>query len=107
MRLTDLEPYFLKRESDILYQMVDKIAEAEGIRFLCPKCFLANKGSVGTHAVICWNPSIPQTTSPKGGRWSLVGTGYHDLSLVAGSSSILLPPPCNWHGFIKDGEVTL
>lgn len=107
MKLTDLEPRFLRRESDVLFQMVDSLAEAQGIRFLCPKCFVTNNGPCGTHSVICWNPSVPQTTHPVPGRWDFVGTGFHDLSLVAGSSSILLPPPCNWHGFVKDGEVTL
>lgn len=115
--MTDLEPRFLKREDDSNFRYVDSVAEADGILFLCPKCFLKNGGSVGTHAVICWDPSVPQTTHPVPGRWDLVGTGLHDLSLVAGSSSIKLPSPtpeeekagkgpCGWHGHITGGDVT-
>lgn len=45
----------------------------------------------------------------------MVGTGFHDLSLVAGSSSILIHASEeekkagiaeHWHGYIKEGEVT-
>lgn len=106
MKLIELAPEWLARESDTVFRMVDTLAEANGIKFLCPKCFQQNQGAVGTHAVICWNPSVPQTTNPTPGRWNLVGTGFDDLSLVAGSSSVLLPPPCSWHGFIRAGEVT-
>ena len=103
----------MRRDDDTHFHDVDSIAEADGIIFLCPKCFAHNGGSVGTHSVICWNPSVPQTTSPKPGRWNLVGTGYHDLSLVVGSSSVLLNGRCwegaggeGWHGFVTNGEVT-
>ena len=103
MKLTELEPVFLKRESDTTFREVDSIEEADGIQFLCPACYQKEGGNKGVHSVVCWSPRVPQTTSPKPGRWNLVGTGFDDLSLVAGSSSILLG--C-WHGFIRDGEVT-
>src|SRR5262245_20074311 len=111
MKLIELAPQFLKRIDDRHFQYVDTLAEAHGILFLCPKCWVTNGGAVGTHAVICWNPSVPQTTQPTPGRWNLVGTGFDDLSLVAGSSSILLPGDgkgkngCGWHGWIKEGNV--
>lgn len=108
MRLTELEPQFLKRSDDTHFQEVDSIAEADGIIFVCPKCFSENGNKrPGVHSVICWNPSVPQTTSPTPGRWNLLGTGYSDLTLQAGSSSILLlPPSCGWHGVITNGEIT-
>lgn len=109
MKLLDLEPQFLKYEPRDGFEYlvyVDSIAEAQGVWFLCPKCWKKNGGRVGTHAVLCWNPSVPPTLDPKPGRWNLVGTGLHDLSLVAGSSSIKLTAGCEWHGFIKAGEVT-
>jgi hypothetical protein len=99
----------MKRLSDKESLYVDSIAEADGIMFLCPVCWKKNSGPVGTHGVICWNPSVPQTTSPINGRWNLVGTGFQDLSLVAGSSSVLIRNPDgseHWHGYLKDGEVT-
>lgn len=106
MKLTELDPQFLRRDSDDSFAYVQSINEANGIKFLCPKCYASNGGAPGTHGVICWNPSVPQTTRPTPGRWKLVGTGYHDLSLEASSSSVSLTSGCKWHGFVKKGEVT-
>lgn len=108
IKLTTLEPQFIQRIDDRSWHEVDALAAADGIMFLCPKCWVENNGPIGTHAVVCWAPSVPQTTSPTPGRWNMVGTGFDDLSLVAGSSSIhLAGEGCQWHGFIRDGEVTL
>lgn len=107
MTLFDLEPQFIKISSNDTYQHVDTITEADGIFFLCPKCFEANKGNVGTHGVICWMPHVPQTREPKPGRWSLVGSGYSDLTLVAGSSSVALGGGCNAHFFVTKGEIQM
>jgi hypothetical protein len=106
LRLSDLEPRFLKREDDTHFRDVETLSEADGLWFLCPKCFLENRGRVGTHAVVCWSPSVPQTTHPVPGRWTMVGTGFHDLSLVAGSSSVQLTAGCLWHGHVTNGDVT-
>ncbi len=109
LKLTELYPQFLKRLDDNHFQFVDSIFDADGIMFICPLCFENNgKSRIGVHSIICWNPNVPQTTTPIPGRWDLVGTGFDDLSLVAGSSSILLggEDGCKWHGFIKNGEVT-
>lgn len=109
MKLTDLEPQFLKiEEPNRSYKHVDTIAEADGIWFLCPKCYVANGNSnVGTHMVICWAPHVPQTEHPIPGRWNLVGSGYADLTLQAGSSSVLLMGEgCKAHFLVTNGEVT-
>ena len=106
MKLTELYPQFLAREDDSQSKTVDTLAEADGIMFLCPKCFVANGGPMGTHVIICWKPSVPLTVAPAPGRWNMRGTGYGDLSLDAGSSSIQLTGGCRWHGFVKDGKVT-
>ena len=105
MKLTDLEPRFLRREADDRWQEVGTIQEANGILFLCPKCWTENKGPVGTHAVLCWDPSVPQTTRPGPGRWKLVGTGFQDLSLVASPTSVSLTDGCKWHGLVTNGEI--
>lgn len=107
-RLTELEPQFLKRIDDNNFREVSSIVDADGIMFICPLCFENNgKKRTGVHSVLCWNPSVPQTTEPVPGRWNLLGTGYQDLTLQAGSSSIhLTGEGCGWHGFIKNGEVT-
>lgn len=105
LTLLELEPEFLKREDSHHFRRVETIEEADGVCFLCPKCFKANGGSVGTHAVICWAPGVPQDTSPTGGRWELRGTGVHDLTLVAGSSSVQITGGCKAHFFVRDGNM--
>lgn len=115
MKLTELEPQFLRWEkrADGAYLVpVDRIEQAQGIRFLCPKCVAANGGKVGTHAVVCWSRSrgVPEEARPGPGRWALKGTGYRDLTLDADppaqARSVQLLGGCGWHGFVTNGEVT-
>lgn len=107
MKLVDLEPEFLKREDDNHFRMVDSISDADGVTFVCPQCMSANQMKrPGVHSVICWAPSVPQTTSPRPGRWNIFGSGFADLSLVAGSSSVALTGPgCGAHFMVQNGEV--
>lgn len=111
MRLVDLDPQFLRHEGKT-FRDVATIAEAQGIRFLCPKCFKANGSANGTHQIICWSRSrgVPDDARPGKGRWSMAGTGYADLTLNADAPStarsIALQGGCMWHGFITDGLVT-
>ena len=107
MRLTELEPEFLKLSDPEgkSYRTDATFQDCDGLFFLCPVCFKNNNGPVGTHGVICWKPHIPQTVAPTPGRWSQNGSGFHDLSLVAGSSSVLLQGGCNAHFWITNGEI--
>jgi hypothetical protein len=106
MKLTDLDACFIKLTDERGSHRTDaSFDDCDGISFLCPKCYAANNGPVGTHTVICWKPHVPQTISPKQGRWNFRGTGMHDLTLFAGSSSILLTGGCAWHGFVGFGGV--
>lgn len=90
------------------YVVVDSIEQAQGVEFLCPKCFAENNGRVGTHRVICWSRSrgIADEVKPGPGRWTLEGTGLHDLTLNGdgGSRSVLLLGGCAWHGFVTNGD---
>lgn len=138
MRLIDLEPCFLRYEERLdtwtevdrqpgpgedastvphhqvtgmkaYFPFVDTIDQAQGVEFLCPKCFAANNGPIGTHAVICWSRSrgVPDSADPGPGRWRLVGTGFHDLSLMeepGKSRSVQLIGGCAWHGFVTNGD---
>jgi hypothetical protein len=79
MKLIELEPQFLKRIDDSYEQYVDTIVEADGIQFLCPVCFIKNSGGVGTHSIVCWKPSVPQTTYPRPGRWKQFDFGNDRL----------------------------
>jgi hypothetical protein len=107
VRLRDLEPQFLKIEDPKTHRYVDRLGEADAVRFLCPKCFAANGGNVGTHGVICWRPHVPQDVTPNPGRWEMQGTGYDDLTLVAGSSSVLLTGGCAAHFYVRNGAIEM
>lgn len=111
MKLTDLEPRFIRCEAAGVRRYVDSIKEAHGVYFLCPKCFKANGGKVGTHMVVCLSSSAgaPADALPMPGRWKMEGTGLHDLTLNADppstARSVALVGGCAWHGFINAGEV--
>lgn len=106
MRLSELEPQFLKIVDGRVSEYVKTLAEADGLQFVCPKC-LHNIGyrRPGVHIVVCWEPNVPQSRSPSPGRWTMQGTGFHDLTLVAGSSSVKLMGGCNAHFFIQNGAI--
>ena len=106
--LTDLEARFLKitaLDGDRWSARSDAtIADCDGVEFLCPLCWLVNMGPYGTHAVICWKPTVRAGITPGPGRWEHQGTGLTDLSLVARSSSIALSGGCAWHGYVQAGH---
>ena len=118
MKLADLHPRFLRYEKRLeegkerVYHVeVETLAEAQGVIFLCPKCFAANHGEVGTHSVICWSSSrgVPVGAHPGPGRWAMKGTSLADLTLdgePGRSRSVLLKGGCGWHGYITKGEAT-
>ena len=89
---------------------VDRLEEADGVWFLCPKCYAANGGRIGTHAVLCWFVGrVPDDVDPKPGRWTPIGTGLRDLTFVPSAGrtqSVLLTGGCGWHGFVVDGDAT-
>lgn len=117
MRLLDLEPQFLHvdvAEPGKLYK-VGSLAEANGIRFQCPKC-LAEKNSHGVHSVVCLTPAVPPEFGLGPGRWPMQGTGYEDLTLTpsvwlnqshCGNCTCKLGEYCGWHGFITNGQVSI
>lgn len=108
--LRELDAWLLKVESldPQRHLRVDTLAEADGVMFLCPKCYAENNGRVGTHSVICWFVGkVPDELFPKPGRWTPQGTGLDDLTFVPGSGrshSVLLTSGCNWHGFVANGK---
>ncbi len=114
-KLSDLEASFRRiteiRDGELTsHKPVDAIADAQGVMFLCPKCFATNSGPVGTHGVICWSRArgVPDGVKPGPGRWSLVGTSLADLTLdgdpPGNARSVLLLSGCAWHGFVTNGE---
>jgi hypothetical protein len=110
MRLSYLEPKFLSLESENVYRTHDNIAEAQGICFICPGCFIKNGGPVGTHSIICWfnNRGVPPDKSPGPGRWNPSGTGYEDLTFVGpGATSVLELGGCGVHFLVENGEIKI
>lgn len=104
MKLADLKPKFLKIVHASVWR-ITTLEDCDGIQFLCPKCFVANYGPMGTHSVICWKPHVSQTIPPISGRWNFEGTSVDNLSLKAGSSSVLLNSGCQAQFFVKNGMI--
>jgi hypothetical protein len=102
--LTELEAVFLKIVDANTMQAVDRIEDADGVRFACPKCYVdAGRSLEGVHGILCWSPKVGLEIPPGPGRWSMQGTGLGDLTLVAGSSSVQVTSGCMWHGFVRNG----
>lgn len=88
---------------------VPTLAEAHGIRFLCPKSVAARGGKVGAHSVQIYFAGSPVPkdigVNAKGDavRWNVSGTSLDDLSL---SPSIQEQDNiCQWHGFVGSSGV--
>ena len=103
--LRELDARFLKNLGNGGSQKVETLSEADGIIFLCPKCFATNGGKVKTHSVICWFVGkVPDDLGPKPGRWNPQGTGLDDLTFVPpGAVSVRLTGGCGWHGHVVSG----
>lgn len=90
---------------DVLTQ-VPTLADADGIQFLCPLCFLKNEGVVGTHRVAVYfqgrgaPPHIGKNSEGQTARWEVMGNDFLDLTL---SPSIHIKSGCGWHGWIEHG----
>src|SRR5260221_10170993 len=117
MLLQDLDGHFLKYISANEYQIVDSLAEADGVQFQCPKCAQGleivlkdrRRFVKGAHYVICWFVGhVPDNISPSPGRWNPKGTCLDDLTFIGpGAYSVLLTGPgCGWHGYIINGTAT-
>lgn len=113
MRLTDLEPAFIrheKRDGGEYSIHVMTLSEAQSVEFLCPACFVKNGGAVGTHLVIVTfagrGAADHQGSQSRGGgpsRWTVTGTTLADLTT---QPSVDTTPGCTWHGYITNGEVS-
>lgn len=114
MTLVDLDAHFLKILDAQTYQFEGvSFAEAQGVQFDCPKCYVANGNTgVGTHAIICWfdGCGVPPGLDPKPGRWTKAGTSLADLTLNSPSwtpmRSVELKGGCNAHFHVTNGAIT-
>jgi len=90
------------------HHMVSTLQEADGVKFLCPKCYAEIGSRPGVHSVICWfTGRVSDDVNPAPGRWNPQGTGLQDLTFVGpGACSVLLMGGCGWHGFVTNGDAT-
>lgn len=108
LRLSDLEPRFIALVTDdgSRRKYVDDIASAHGVMFVCPKCFeRAGRVRPGVHGMLCWRPRVDPSIEPGPGRWEMSGTSFDDLTLTAGSSSVLVTGGCRAHFFVTNGAI--
>ena len=98
-------PFFNEQGKEI-WTPAATLQDARGLMFLCPTCYVQNGYSnVGVHWNMCWSPDVSQDFHPNPGRWEIVGTGLEDVSLVAGSSSVLCKGDCGAHFFVTRGKI--
>lgn len=105
--LAELGAEFLRIVDADHTERADSLADAQGVMFLCPKCYEAKGGPVGVHRVICWfaGRGVPDSQVPTGGRWEPAGSGLDDLTFVGpAAASVLLNGACGWHGFVRAGS---
>lgn len=111
--LSRLEAQFLQIDpnNDRVWHCGVPMEDAQGVAFLCPRCFVLNEGRVGTHHIICWfaGRRVPDHLSPGPGRWTPAGTDMETLTLngatPGGSRSVLLTAGCGAHFFVTGGSV--
>ena len=98
MRLSALEPHFLKNvEASSAYEYTDNIREADGLEMQCPACHWAFKGgSEPVHHIVLWEDRR---------HWQFVGTGYDDVSILAGSLAVWFTSGCKARFYCKRGKV--
>jgi hypothetical protein len=112
MRLSDLDPEWVTVAGGGGIGHTDTIEHAQGLMFMCPKCFQKNGGPRGTHSVLLWafGRGVPDALQPGPGRWILKGTDFDSLTLSAPpghTASVHLTTDCCWHGFITNGNVSI
>ena len=96
-----------------VFHPVDTVAEAHGVRFLCPKSWAKNGGPKGTHSCYIFFTGSPYAGRNLAGqevRWQVVGgSTIDDLQLTPSiqEQDEGMPPErqCNWHGFLGSNGV--
>jgi len=112
MTLLDLEAFFVKaKDENSVWTRAVSFAEAQGVEFLCPRCFETNHGPVGTHMILCWfDGKVPADRVPGPGRWTPAGTGLDDLTLNAPACSpnrsVQITSGCLAHFHVTNGLIT-
>lgn len=86
-----------------VFTPVETLAEADGIWFLCPKCFATDHHSVSVgFSGIATPGTYGHNKAGQPVLWNMSGTCIDDLVLTP---SIQLEGGCNWHGFLGSNGV--
>ena len=122
-KLTDLNGHFTKYEErpvdqtsweettrnpnlvDRLYVQVKTLAEADGVRFECPKCKAAGEWPHPVFIGFVGRAVLGTYGHNKDGQpvlWNMSGTSLDDLVLTP---SIQIQGGCNWHGFVGNSDI--
>jgi hypothetical protein len=109
MKLAELEGQLYRYVGDKTFKEVKKLADADSVMFLCPKCFAANGGAQGTHSIRVdfAGKGVPAEVCIRNSQgqpvwWNASGDDISNLTLTP---SILLLHDCAWHGFVTSGGI--
>lgn len=109
--LKQLKGRLLRFYNDNLnFEEVKTLAEADGVQFICPKCFKEDPDAEYPHEVTLWFSSIGKLSEKIQGHpgWNKSGSSLEDLTFVPpGAVSVLIKARCCWHGFVKNGTASI
>jgi hypothetical protein len=102
MKLTELEPHFLKpSKTPGSFKHTDDVGCAVGLSLRCPACYWAfARGAASkqeVHTLVLWKP--------KEDYWAFVGDSYADLSVKSGRAEVAFRSGCRSQFSIKNGKV--
>lgn len=107
MRLTDLEPEWVRASGSNSLGYSSDFTQAQGLIFACPFCFRKNGGLVGTHMVLIWfaGRGAPDECEPLP-RWTIAdGSSFENLTVTPSINLQTNGRTEEWHGWITDGEI--
>lgn len=103
-RLADLSPRLIRYDDGagelFGFRNVDRVREANGLRFSCPNC--------RAHSVVCWAPDVSEEITPGPARWRFRGTSFDDLTLDGVTAQeIVVSGDCRARLVVRNGAVNV
>jgi len=117
--LIELDACFITDASEAGHRETKSFSDAQGVRFLCPLCFVMHgEKPEGVHSILIWFDGVPGHILPGPGRWKKSGTGISNLTLQRSVNldtrrfynpnmppeMVLVGDGCRWHGYIRNGR---
>jgi hypothetical protein len=108
LKLTDLNPRWVGAGGEGIHNADGSPAEARhgvGLSFDCPcGSDICTRAFVPFDNPLDGKPAIP---GHEGHTWQRVGETFETLTLSPSIQRVPMNCNCAWHGFIKNGEVTV